>query len=68
MRLLLVLVVLMGACADTAEAPAAASSPTDPAGERAAPFQFIADTVTGGQVTGADLAGHDVALWFWAPW
>lgn len=56
---------------DAARAPGAVPSgtatPTAPAGAAPAPF----DTVTlvgGGQLKGGDLAGSDLALWFWAPW
>ncbi|MEO7837502.1 MAG: hypothetical protein ABIS21_07665 [Acidimicrobiales bacterium] len=31
-------------------------------------LQFSAAAVNGSQVVGADYAGKDVALWFWAPW
>ena len=62
-------------------APSAASTPEEattttgpPAGGTAtAPavpevLRFTAAAVDGGQVAGADYAGRDVALWFWAPW
>jgi hypothetical protein len=32
------------------------------------PFDFVAEGVQGGQVVGAELAGSDVVVWFWAPW
>ena len=32
-------------------------------------FEFTAPRLgAGSQVTGAELKGRDVALWFWAPW
>lgn len=31
-------------------------------------LDFSADLVAGGQLSGTDLAGGDVVLWFWAPW
>ncbi|HUH07685.1 MAG TPA: hypothetical protein VML96_07755 [Egibacteraceae bacterium] len=31
-------------------------------------LDFSLPDVRGGQVEGAELAGKDVALWFWAPW
>lgn len=31
-------------------------------------LQFSVAAVDGPQVVGADYAGQDVALWFWAPW
>ncbi|HEX9683471.1 MAG TPA: hypothetical protein VGA13_10340 [Acidimicrobiales bacterium] len=29
---------------------------------------FSAERVGGGSIVGADYAGTDVAIWFWAPW
>lgn len=56
---------------DQAGAPAAAASSTAaPAGDRTGstvPFATV-PAVGGGQIDGADLAGRDLALWFWAPW
>ena len=42
----------------------------EPAAEsNAGLFEFEAPRLGGGsQVTGAELQGKDVALWFWAPW
>lgn len=31
-------------------------------------LDFVAPDVRGGQVVGADLAGQDLVIWFWAPW
>lgn len=31
-------------------------------------LKFTAQGLDGAQVVGADYAGRDVALWFWAPW
>lgn len=31
-------------------------------------LRFTAPALDGGQVVGADYAGRDVAMWFWAPW
>jgi thiol-disulfide isomerase/thioredoxin len=68
-----------GDAASTPEDPAA----EEPADEQAAPddgvaageradvpdaLAFTAPAVGGGEVEGADAAGHPVALWFWAPW
>jgi hypothetical protein len=71
-RWLVVIVVGLAACAAPAEDVAA---PSSPAGSTAAPapgvpaaLAWSADLVEGGQLDGADLAGGDVALWFWAPW
>ena len=67
--------------AGTETTPAAgASAPTDDppatpttAGAGAAPvvpelLDFVAQDTEGQEVLGADLAGKDVVLWFWAPW
>lgn len=43
-----------------------AAAPEAPA--QAAVLDFSAPAVGGGQVVGADYAGRDLALWFWAPW
>jgi hypothetical protein len=53
--------------------PAGADQPSTAGGSGssgrsgAAPFGTV-DAVGGGQIRGAELAGRDVALWFWAPW
>jgi opacity protein-like surface antigen len=39
----------------------AASEPSD------GPFDAV-PAVGGGQIDGTELAGRDLALWFWAPW
>lgn len=56
---------------DAASAPGAvpsgAATPTVLAGAAPAPFATVA-LVGGGQLDGGDLAGRDLALWFWAPW
>jgi len=31
-------------------------------------LKFSAPAVGGGQIDGEDYAGHDLAMWFWAPW
>lgn len=31
-------------------------------------LDFVAPDVRGGQVVGADFAGQDLVIWFWAPW
>jgi hypothetical protein len=75
--------LLTGACGDTGSGTAASTTTGDgptitaPAGSTAAAtalaevpkaLQFTASGVDGGKVVGADFAGKDVALWFWAPW
>lgn len=82
MKRLLVLVVLLAACgapavdsgAPAGDAPAPGSPPSaassDTAGGTAVPaaLDWTVDRLGGGQITGGDLAGRDVVLWFWAPW
>ncbi len=54
--------------------PEARSAPTGPPATTVAPadvpeqLRFSVAGVDGAQVVGADYAGKDVALWFWAPW
>lgn len=64
--------VLLAACADggiqATFKPGAEDAPPA-AADNADLFQFAAPRLGGGsQVTGAELQGKDVALWFWAPW
>jgi hypothetical protein len=42
----------------------ASSAPAEPAEV----LRFTAPRLGGGTVDGHDLAGRDVAFWFWAPW
>ena len=55
----------------SASAAAATDRPTGagtaPEHAGAAPFGTV-DAVGGGQIDGGELAGRDLALWFWAPW
>lgn len=52
--------------------PAATPGPSNPAAAPGRPvpdaLQFRAAGLDGTAVNGADFAGKDVALWFWAPW
>ena len=48
-------------------APTSATAGTDPV-EVPEFLDFVAPDVRGGQVTGAELAGQDLVIWFWAPW
>jgi hypothetical protein len=57
-----VAIVMVGCGPATAER---SSGATEASGD--APFGTV-DAVGGGQITGSELAGKDVALWFWAPW
>jgi hypothetical protein len=56
-------------------AAACASDPTPAPGGTAEPrggspdiLDFEYPLLGGGTIRGADLAGKDVAFWFWAPW
>lgn len=51
----------------TATAPASERSSDSTRTSGDAPFGTV-DAVGGGQIDGTELAGHDLALWFWAPW
>jgi hypothetical protein len=31
-------------------------------------LRFTAPSLNGGTIRGADLAGNDLVIWFWAPW
>jgi hypothetical protein len=53
----------------TTGAAAPAYGPREPDGVAAlGPFDFVAEAVGGGQVVGADFAGSEKVVWFWAPW
>jgi hypothetical protein len=60
---LLAIVLLATACAETGE-PAGSPSP----GDVPEVLRFDAPLLGGGALHGPDLAGKDVAFWFWAPW
>jgi hypothetical protein len=74
------LVLLLASCAspETDAQTGASSSSTQaavqssPAATGAAPatqlLDFTAPKLGGGQVVGSELAGKDVAMFFWAPW
>lgn len=72
MRTLLVvlLVVLAAACgagqADVAAGPTATPAATAPGIPEV--LAFSATTIDGRTVQGADYAGQDLLVWFWAPW
>jgi hypothetical protein len=69
--LLLVVALTIAGCGATAGQRAAGDRPAGGSGSSGrsgtAPFGTV-DAVGGGQIRGAELAGRDVALWFWAPW
>jgi hypothetical protein len=69
----LVGLLLLASCGGgnkTESFPRPASEDSRPAAaDNADLFEFAAPRLGGGsQVTGAELQGKDVALWFWAPW
>lgn len=57
-----------------APTPDATSAPTGTPATTAKPadvpeqLRFSVAGIDGAQVVGADYAGKDVAMWFWAPW
>lgn len=66
-RLLAALAVALAACAPAAEQAAAPAASEQGTGVPQA-LAWDAELVGGGQLSGGDLAGRDVVLWFWAPW
>ena len=71
--------LLTSACSSESSEPPAAEAPTrapsaaSPTADRSTPvaaaaLRFTAPRLGGGTVEGEDLAGRDVAFWFWAPW
>lgn len=56
--------------APTSDSAAPSTTPTTMPGAAAVPeaLRFTAASIDGARVVGADYAGKDVALWFWAPW
>lgn len=77
---LLALGLLVSACAGDGETPASVDpttggGATGPSTVTQGPpasvpevLDFEAPLLGGGSLKGADLAGKDVAFWFWAPW
>lgn len=66
----LLVLALAASCAPGSEAatfPGSARSPETVSAD-ASWYDFSAPRLNGGRVTGEDLRGRDVALWFWAPW
>jgi hypothetical protein len=51
-------------------APPEEQSPQPEPDERPVPreLRFTAPKLGGGTISGAEYAGRDVAVWFWAPW
>lgn len=50
-----------------AATPSASTSPA-PNAQISGVLNFTAPKLGGGQVVGNELAGQNVAVWFWAPW
>jgi hypothetical protein len=75
-------VTLMASCADPAASPPSMRGPTEATAEPSSPtpsatgpqvevpheLQFTVPRLGGGTVRGADFAGQDLVMWFWAPW
>lgn len=69
----LLVVLLLASCSGSGDQESFSrpdgQEPAPPAADNADLFEFTAPRLGGGsQVTGAELQGKDVALWFWAPW
>jgi len=64
--------VLLAACADPGDVGAGGATPGSATESSAAPapeiLDFSAPKLGGGTVRGAEYAGADLAIWFWAPW
>jgi hypothetical protein len=56
-----------GSAASGTAAPSA-SSATPSVTDAAEILDFTAPRLGGGELRGADYLGHDLALWFWAPY
>jgi hypothetical protein len=65
--LLVLLLVMAAACTSAPEVDDAATAPAPPQG-LPPQLAFTAETIDGGTFDGADYAGQDLMLWFWAPW
>jgi hypothetical protein len=66
----LMLSVLAG-CAGAASTQREATPMSTGAGSAESPTEildFSAPRLGGGTIEGSDYAGHDLAIWFWAPW
>lgn len=69
----LLALLLMASCSGSGDVESFSrpdgQDPPPPAADNANLFTFTAPRLGGGsQVTGSELQGKDVALWFWAPW
>jgi hypothetical protein len=67
------LLLLTVACAEASTPPAGSGTPTSlpaisEAPEPAKILRFEAPNLAGRVIRGAEYAGKDVAMWFWAPW
>lgn len=58
-------IMLTSACTSGPAAPPTSAAQTSTASEI---LDFTAPKLGGGAIEGADFAGKDAAIWFWAPW
>lgn len=68
---LLLIVLLVAACAAGEQGTASGGAPADQPAATAAgdsPLAFTSTTVAGEAFEGGAYAGQDLMLWFWAPW
>lgn len=75
-------VALAASCAEPTAPPASMPGPAGAAAGATSPppaatevqvevppeLRFTVPRLGGGTVRGADFAGHDLVMWFWAPW
>lgn len=54
--------------APATSSPRPTNEPEDPPTEAPPELRFTAPAVEGGTIEGADYAGRDLVIWFWAPW
>ncbi len=60
---------MLAAAACSAAPPTSVSTVPEPDGAASVELlDFEAPLLAGGTFRGEDLAGKDVAFWFWAPW
>ena len=65
----LAVVLLAAGCSSAVDTAATTGSSTSQhSGAVAEVLDFTAPRLGGGTVEGADYAGKDTAIWFWAPW
>jgi hypothetical protein len=67
-RVLVLLVAALAAGCVGGAAPAGGPAPAAQDTVTGSQLDFTVPAVGGGQIDGGELAGRDLALWFWAPW